>query len=183
MLEIPPFCLEYHRRPRIEREAYVRSELARLRDADALRLSTILACGSDEAATVALRLLREGGYDAEGRELVAADWAPYLRLVDKATPPERDPQNRLLPEGKRGRVLVTKVGLRRFEDGRERFISDGLGRDLYEMVEVGPTARAYRLAHAVTVLRAWGRGVATERDRWIVEEVDRSTPAHGKKAA
>lgn len=185
MLEIPPFCLEYHRRPPAEREAYVMSELVRLRDSDSMRLSTILACGSDEAATVALRLLRDGAYDTEGRELVEADWAPRLRLIDKAVPPERDPQNRLLPDGKRGRVLVTKVGLRRFEQGGDRFIADRLSRDIYEMVEVGPQAKPYRMAHAVAVLRAWGRGVAPEHDRWIVEEVSRDTPAHsaGKKAA
>ena len=181
MIEVPPFSLDLRaHRTKEKRRAYVVAELARLRDEGQLSLLAILGCGVDGADSLALEILADGDSDAEGQSLVDGGvYAPVLKLVDKARPPESDPQGRRLPDAKRGKVLVVKVGQKQLPTGTERDLLAKRGRDIYDTVEIGPKPRPYLLRHAAIAMRQLGKGLASELARGIVEEVLPTVEAAG----
>lgn len=173
MIEIPSFCLDLRAQgTRAKRVAYVTSELARLRDEGQLSLLAILGCGVDGADSIALEILSQGGTDETGVALVDGGvYTPVLRLVDKARAPESDPQGRRLPEGKRGKVLVVKVGQKPIVDGTTRELLQKRSRDIYDTIEISAKPRPFLLRHAALAMRQWGVGLASDLSRGIVEEV------------
>lgn len=196
-IELPAFCEDFQTTLKAERTAYVASELRRI-DAEGLPvLRTVLSCPDDDAQALATMLLHDNADDAGEEILSPRAWR--LRLVKDAVPPPTDPQGRRLPEGRRGKVLVVKVGNKggRLPEGAtatqtdafsgpRRGITVRAGRDLYELAEVTHAAKPYSLRNAILILRQWGFAVAPDRARvepdrdnnpvvvqvnWIVEEV------------
>ena len=198
-LEIPSFCERYHTLARNERPAYVAQELRRVDGAGLPVLRTVLSCADDDAQAHAVQLLH-AGVDADGAEILPARlWR--LRLAEGAVPPSTDPQGRLLPADRRGKVLVCKIGNKggriptgdnvdpkqiALVSGPSRTTTVRAGRDIYETTEVTSAPRSYSLRNAVLILKAWGVGCTPERARiepdrdgnprevqvyWLVEEV------------
>lgn len=159
---------------------YAREELERLHSRNAPLLFAALSTGLPEQCDVLVSLIHEIGY------------TPMLRLYPKASPPPFDSQGRSLPESKRGKVLVTKVGvvgqmaqseikLRNAETtrytGPARATLAYSSRGLYRTVEISETPRAFSLDDALVILRQWGVGLSSKRfhkkgrlDKWLVIE-------------
>lgn len=200
-VEISSFCEDFFAVEKSERLTYVVNELQRIDRAGLPVLRTVLSCSIDEAQTLATELLHENA-DKDGQEILEGR-AWRLRLVEGAVPPSTDPQGRPLPVEKRGKVLSVKVGnkggnLKETAEGKEWMQHSGpirtskvrADRDLYNLVEVTRTPKAYSLRHAILILRKWGVGCTPEprrmehidkkdrmsemivvQENWLVEEV------------
>lgn len=167
---------EYESTPKERRNAYVVSELRKILAAGQPLLTTILRCPDDDARSHALHLLKENA-DEEGNPVLDDQvTAVRLRLHPDAKPPERDPQNRGLPEAKRGKVLVAKIGnkggrlppdasgkqIAQFSGQRRNTLVNG-GADLYETAEITREWKSYGLRNATLILKTWGIGVQSQR--------------------
>lgn len=188
-----PFCEEYHSflgRTLMERQAYVAAELRRLDASGAPVLRAVLSHPYDGCRNVSLALLApENGNAVQGSGdpvLTAPRHVWWLRLVEGAELPPTDPQGRRLPDEIRGKVLRAKVGLVGWlpgdpsthdpaavaaAGGEARRKRESTGRDLYLTTDVTRDPRPYPFQQAVIILRAYGRGVAGELNRQLVEEV------------
>jgi hypothetical protein len=175
MMELEYF-LEYGDLSEDARDEYVAAELRRLVADGRPLLTSILRVPDDEAKSRALELLT-ANVTAVGD--VVFDVAPSqfkLKLAEGVTPPDKDPQARPLPASKKGNVLVVKLGNRggripekatgkqvEMFSGKRRQILVSGGADLYELAEVGRTAKPFPLRAATLILRTWGVGVQTQR--------------------
>lgn len=167
---------EYETTPKDKRNAYVTAEIRKIIAAGLPLLTTILRCPDDDARSHALHLLKENT-DEEGNVVLEDQvTAVRLRLHPDAKPPERDPQNRGLPEAKRGKVLVAKLGnkggrlppdasgkqIAQFSGQRRNTLVNG-GADLYETAEITREWKSFGLRNATLILKTWGIGVQGQR--------------------
>lgn len=174
MLELR-YLNEFEETPEEQRDAYVAGELRRIVAEGEPLLLSVLRVPDDEARSAALLLLRDNATELGDRVFEVAPGPYRLRLTADASPPARDPQNRLIPEAKRGRVLVVKLGnkggrlpekangkaVAQFSGKRRQILVSG-GADLYESAEVGREWKAFSQREATLILRTWGVGVQTQ---------------------
>jgi hypothetical protein len=166
---------------------YVKAELERIIAAGAPVMSMVLTAPLSEQTQLALSILSNG-------EVPCRFW---FRLVPKASPPIQDPQGRVLPEEKQGRVLVAKVGTKGGQIQQSHKQPDAvtsefsasslqraaaMNRDIYQYVELThdkvtevPFAKASVLlnqyGYQIRQPRYHGRGTPRQIDFWLVEEV------------
>ncbi len=121
----------------------------------------------------------------------------YLRLHPEAdAPPDTDPDGHALPDSKRGKVLVAKVGVKgQTADGKapdseaDTPMTSGLGRiamrdrlqqSLYRTREISAKPTQMPIEDAIVILRQWGvgmksqfrkRGARPHISQWLVEEL------------
>ncbi len=166
---------------RESREDYADSEIERMKAAGARLLTEAITAPTGEQQDAALRAMRRAGITSV-----------MLRLVSGAVPPKTDPQGRLLPEDKQGKVLRAKVGTIAPDprvDSRERqaaFSGPGRearamrGQSIYTTRDITHEPAPVEIGEAMAILRQWGKGVRTSRwlnsadktgDKWLVEEV------------
>lgn len=175
MLELK-YLHAFDETPENARDAYVAAELRKIVADGAPLLTSILRCPDDDAKSRALSLLRDNATEMGERVFESAPTAFRLRLAEDATPPEKDPQGRRLPEAKRGNTLVVKLGNKggRLSDkadprlvaqfsGTRRQLLVGGGADLYEQAEVTRTPKAFSQRDATLILKTWGLGVQIEK--------------------
>jgi hypothetical protein len=169
--------------------SYMEQELLTLRKRGEPMLYAALMLPFMEQTDLAVKVLRE-------RLNVGGVW---LRLVEGAQPPERDPMGDELPDEKKGKVLVAKTGVKgQTADGKPpgseidspAYSSVGrdglrhrLGQSLYQTKEIGKEPVFVPIADAIVILRQWGVGIAQKyhgrrmqegkpgRLNWMVEEV------------
>lgn len=179
------FLNRFEETPESERPGYVAAELRRIVTEGEPLLTTVLRCPDDDAKSLALTLLRDGVTETGETVFDEPPAAVRLRLEPDAIPPERDPQNRKLPEKKRGHVLVAKVGnkggrlpekadakvVASFSGQRRQVLVSG-GADLYETAEITREWKSFSLRNATLILKTWGLGVQKER---CVSHLDRAT--------
>lgn len=137
--------------------------------------------------------------------LVQSNRTVWLRLVEGAVPPERDPQGRVLEAAAQGKVLRVKIGnINR--GGMGASVRDTLhkqNRPLFRTADVTAQPRAFSVHDAVLILRQWGyrvrpsptrASVSGPQDAWLVVDVKDGSggiyqldpgaqvdkPAHGK---
>ncbi len=174
---LPEFCAEWHlyaHGVHLQKRAYVASELRRLDRAGAALLCPVLALLDGEVQQIAVEML-DNNSDGDGRAICDPPRPWVLRLVEGGKPPKKDPQGRMVPEAKRGKVLVAKTGnlggnLGPSADAAEVAMYSGearramaqQGRNLYRTVEITREGTAMTLADAIKVLRQWGVGVSSK---------------------
>jgi hypothetical protein len=205
-----PFCDQwaaenYDAKDAATQETYIADELRRLQAEGAPILRAVLACGEEWVIFVALKLIY-AGVDSQGVPVVDLPMV-YLRLVAPdalvyehpetrevqtgvATPPSRDPQGRLLPRDKIGKVLVAKLGnlggnldpkldakaAMQFS-GPRRDAAVRAGKPIYITKEITREPKAFTVREAVVVLKQWGFGIGETAFRSI-----RSADHKGERA-
>jgi hypothetical protein len=148
---------------------YVKGELLRVASLGAPVLTLALTAALPVQTSLALSILHE-------EPLPGHRW--MLRLLDGAVPPVRDPQGRMLPPDKAGRVLVAKVGtlgghLRNTSrlpeavtapySGTAVAARSIQGKDIYRYVELTRDPCELTLTDCVTLLRQYGVGIQPQR--------------------
>lgn len=179
MIPIEPFCTDWHRyrnRPETEARLYVADEIRRLDGEGKPLLTVLLQCTEDVCQQIALEILHTNN-DGKGKRVFKQRlWT--LRLVKDAVPPHSDPQGRLLPDEKRGKVLVAKTGNLGGElppdrtveqhgewEGQKRDTASRTGREIYRTVEITREGETLTIDEALTVLRQWGVGIQQRQYR------------------
>lgn len=122
-----------------------------------------------------------------------------VALIPGVVPPEKDPHGALLPEGKRGKVLAAKVGLRSREERQDpgqttvnanpKFSAPntqaafsnarmkyGYPQSPYIIKEIGSEPVELKTEDAITVIKRYGWGSLKQdntlnEDSWFVTEV------------
>lgn len=180
-MKILTLCPDWHRRPMSDEEqlTYAGDELRRLDEAGAPVLTAALAALDGGVQQIALGMISGDILHPGGGQVIAPRvWR--LRLRPGAEPPHTDPQGRLVDEGRRGKVLVAKLGnfgshinLSTMKQvsaaGRTEWCGEvrtqiaASGGDLYKTIDIGRDWVDVTMQAAVLVLRQWGIGVQRQR--------------------
>lgn len=183
------FMARWGTTPREARADYAELEVLRMAAEGRCVLTEVITAPLEEQQRAGKQAMRRAGIDTVS-----------LRLVPGAQLPKTDPNGRELPDGKRGKVLVAKVGTlaphpkestpeeQDAFKGSSRAARSLRGQPLYRVREIGPDGVTLSIDDAEVILRAYGKGVRSQRwldpanksgDRHLVEEV----PAAASKSA
>lgn len=142
---------------RVRRREHIRRELA--------RVETEGVCPLFAALTVPLGTQVDACVEA----LEQSAGTVWLRLVEGAQPPDRDPQGRPLPEALRGKILRAKLGNIGHADATVRQTTSQQNQPVIRTVDIGHAPVPVSFREAILVLRQWGYRVRPTEHR--------STPA------
>lgn len=157
------------------RVQYVRDELARL---EAQGVSPLYVA-------VTLPLV---GQQSDAFQALAEDGRLFaLRLAEGCVPPNCDAQGRALPDEEHGKVLMAKVGTRKFASSGARASTSNRGGEIFVYKKITSKPTMVTLEDAITIMRQWGYRVRPKRgarpnqpprrDEWLVVHVnDDGTP-------
>jgi hypothetical protein len=198
MVDVIPFAEHWDEqlgKPEAARRAYLAEEIRRLVREGKPVVRAILGHPYQGAQVAALSIVRTNA-DEEGNQIWPEPPRFRLRLVEGVTPPPCDAQGRNLPDELRGKTLRVKVGnvgaalhdlhlqdASRAKAGsaETRKAKEATGRDLYQHLDITREPREVSLEHAVSILRAWGKGLVDKVERALVEEIGSAEPARARK--
>lgn len=171
-----------------QKREFAIQEISRLIDEKRPVLTSVLSSGLEDQVDICLTILNQNEVPH------VFEWK--VKLVDGCTPLEYDPDGKPLPQEKRGKVMIVKVGTvghfgptadtsKMSSAETERYGAKGLqhllnrGYKSYKGVEIGfEPKKLQSIDHAISVLRKFGKGVVMprfmkrlNRDMWMVEEL------------